>query len=214
VLGKDPKTGAPVKLWWFGGGADLTPSVLYEEDAVFFHSTLKDACDKHDPSFYPKFKHWADEYFLIKHRGERRGVGGIFYDDLDGEAIGAAENNPYAVLPFVVSAGEAFVKAYIPVVAAREKTPFTEEEKRWQQLRRGRYVEFNLVYDRGTKFGLHTPNARIESILMSLPLTARWEYQHAPEAGSNAARLLEVCRNPPDWVSTKLDAAAASSPLK
>ncbi|MBA2319847.1 MAG: oxygen-dependent coproporphyrinogen oxidase [Deltaproteobacteria bacterium] len=172
---------------WFGGGADLTPSYLFEEDARHFHGTLKAACDRHDPAHWPRFKRWCDEYFLIVHRGERRGVGGFFFDDL-----------PDA-LPFVDDCAASLVEAYLPIVERRKDLPFTDAHRRWQQLRRGRYVEFNLVYDRGTTFGLKT-NARVDAVLMSLPLTARWEVGHEPEPGSEEARLLEVLRVPRDWV--------------
>jgi coproporphyrinogen III oxidase len=179
--------------WWFGGGADLTPAYLFEDDATHFHRTLKSACDAHDPDFYPRFKRWCDDYFLIRHRGERRGVGGIFYDDL-------ADRDPEALLAFMRDVGEAFVPAYAPIIERRKDLPFTPEHQRWQQLRRGRYVEFNLVWDRGTVFGLKT-DARVESVLMSLPLTARWEVDHVPDAGSAEARLLEVLREPVDWIA-------------
>lgn len=179
------------KAWWFGGGADLTPSYLSEDDARHFHATLKAACDRHDPAWYPRFKRWCDEYFLIRHRGETRGVGGVFFDDLD-------EGGPERVLAFVTDVAESFVPAYFPLVARRHDAPFDAEHKRWQQLRRGRYVEFNLVYDRGTVFGLKT-DARVESVLMSLPLTARWEIDHHPAPGSEEARLVEVLRHPRAW---------------
>lgn len=178
--------------WWFGGGADLTPSYLFDEDARHFHAVHKSACDSVDPALYPRFKTWCDDYFHITHRGERRGIGGIFYDDMHDrpaeELFGLAQ-----------SCAAAFVPAYVPLVERRYQLPFTEEQKRWQQLRRGRYVEFNLIYDRGTVFGLKTAG-RVESILMSLPLTARWEYDHTPAAGSEEARLLEVLRTPRAWI--------------
>ncbi|XP_033863926.2 oxygen-dependent coproporphyrinogen-III oxidase, mitochondrial-like [Acipenser ruthenus] len=180
------------KLWWFGGGTDLTPTYLNKEDAVHFHKTLKDACDKHDRKLYPEFKKWCDNYFFIKHRGERRGVGGIFFDDLDSPT-------KEDVFDFVRSCAKAVVPCYIPIVKKHLNDSFTSEEKQWQQLRRGRYVEFNLVYDRGTKFGLATPGSRIESILMSLPLNARWEYMHEPPKGTKEAEMLQVLRNPKDW---------------
>ncbi|KAK6485460.1 oxygen-dependent coproporphyrinogen-III oxidase [Huso huso] len=180
------------KLWWFGGGTDLTPTYLNKEDAVHFHKTLKDACDKHDRKLYPEFKKWCDNYFFIKHRGERRGVGGIFFDDLDSPT-------KEDLFDFVRSCAKAVVPCYIPIVKKHLNDSFTSEEKQWQQLRRGRYVEFNLVYDRGTKFGLATPGSRIESILMSLPLTARWEYMHEPPKGTKEAEMLQVLRNPKDW---------------
>ncbi|XP_025891637.1 oxygen-dependent coproporphyrinogen-III oxidase, mitochondrial [Nothoprocta perdicaria] len=181
------------KQWWFGGGTDLTPTYLNKEDAVHFHKTLKEACDKHDPKLYPKYKKWCDDYFYIKHRGERRGIGGIFFDDVDSPS-------KEEVFQFVQSCAKAIVPCYVPIVKKHRHDPFTPEEKLWQQLRRGRYVEFNLVYDRGTKFGLATPGSRIESILMSLPLTARWEYMHTPPENSREAEILEVLRNPKDWV--------------
>ncbi|KAJ1922296.1 Coproporphyrinogen-III oxidase [Mycoemilia scoparia] len=187
----DDPTHTPV-LSWFGGGADLTPSYLFEEDATHFHRTLKNACDHHEASFYPRFKQWCDKYFMNTHRGETRGVGGIFFDDLD-------EKDAEDLFKFVYSAGKAFVPSYVPLVAKRKDMGFTEENKRWQQLRRGRYVEFNLIHDRGTKFGLMTPGVRIESVLMSLPLTARWEYCHSPGQNSREQRLVDVLKNPREW---------------
>jgi coproporphyrinogen III oxidase len=178
--------------WWFGGGTDITPSYLVEEDMKHFHGVYKDVCDRHDPEYYPKFKKWADEYFLIKHRGERRGLGGIFFDDLN-------DRDPNEIFEFCKDAVNHVVAAYGPIIEKHKNDSFTEEEKRWQQLRRGRYAEFNLVYDRGTIFGLKT-NGRTESILMSLPETARWEYDHHPEEGSPEAEFLDACMNPRDWV--------------
>lgn len=178
--------------WWFGGGTDLTPSYLVEEDIKHFHGVYKDVCDRHDPEYYPKFKKWADEYFLIKHRGERRGLGGIFFDDLN-------DRDPNEIFEFCKDSVNHVVAAYGPIIEKHKNDSFTEEEKRWQQLRRGRYAEFNLVYDRGTIFGLKT-NGRTESILMSLPETARWEYDHHPEEGSPEAEFLDACMNPRDWV--------------
>ncbi|CAM6097212.1 unnamed protein product [Calypogeia fissa] len=183
--------GAP-RAWWFGGGTDLTPSYLFEEDVAHFHQLQKKACDKFDPAFYPKFKSWCDDYFLIKHRGERRGLGGIFFDDLN-------DRDPEELLAFSTACADTVIPAYIPLVEKRKDTPFSDHHKDWQQMRRGRYVEFNLVYDRGTTFGLKT-GGRIESILMSLPLTARWEYDHQPAANSEEGLLLDACRNPRDWV--------------
>ena len=179
------------ETWWFGGGADLTPAYLFDEDARHFHATLRAACDRHDSAFYPRYKKWCDEYFFIKHRGERRGVGGVFFDDLSGPDAGG-------LFDFVADCAGAFLPAYLPILERRVGMPFTEDQKRWQALRRGRYVEFNLVYDRGTTFGLRT-DARVESVLMSLPLTARWEYDHQPAPGSDEARLLDVLRSPVDW---------------
>lgn len=180
-------------LWWFGGGCDLTPTYLNQEDAVHFHRTLKEACDQHGPDLYPKFKKWCDDYFFIAHRGERRGIGGIFFDDLDSPS-------KEDVFRFVQSCTQAIIPSYVPLVKKHCNDSFTPQEKLWQQLRRGRYVEFNLLYDRGTKFGLFTPGSRIESILMSLPLTARWEYMHSPSENSKEAEILEVLRHPRDWV--------------
>ncbi|XP_047338067.1 coproporphyrinogen-III oxidase 1, chloroplastic-like [Impatiens glandulifera] len=181
------------KEWWFGGGTDLTPSYIFEEDVKHFHSVQKSACDKFDPSFYPRFKKWCDEYFYIKHRGERRGVGGIFFDDL------SDSYDQEMLLSFATECANSVVGAYIPIIEKRKDMTFTDEHKAWQQLRRGRYVEFNLVYDRGTTFGLKT-GGRIESILVSLPLTARWEYDHKPIEGSEEWKLLDACINPKDWV--------------
>ncbi|VFQ71919.1 unnamed protein product [Cuscuta campestris] len=183
--------GAP-RQWWFGGGTDLTPSYIFEEDVRHFHSVQKSACDKFDPSFYPRFKKWCDDYFYIKHRGERRGLGGIFFDDLN-------NYDQEMLLSFATECANSVIPAYIPIVEKRKDMPFTDSHKAWQQLRRGRYVEFNLVYDRGTTFGLKT-GGRIESILVSLPLTARWEYDHKPREGTEEWRLLDACINPKDWI--------------
>jgi coproporphyrinogen III oxidase len=180
---------------WFGGGADLTPSYLVEEDVRHFHETWKTACDAHDAAYHPRFKAWCDDYFNIPHRGERRGVGGIFFDDLEADAT----HDLQARFDFVSDCATAFLPSYMPIVERRQGLAFTEQNKAWQQLRRGRYVEFNLVYDRGTIFGLRT-NARIESVLMSLPLTARWEYDHQPTPDSDEGRMLAVLRSPVDWV--------------
>ena len=182
--------------WWFGGGTDLTPTYLFDEDAIHFHKTIKQACDKHDRSYYSRFKAWCDKYFYIPHRGESRGVGGIFFDDLD-----AAEKDQEQLFAFVKDCAQAFLPSYMPIVTKRKDMPFSAQEKHWQQLRRGRYVEFNLVNDRGTSFGLNTPGARVESILMSLPLTSRWEYMHEPAPGGREERLLAVLKQPVEWVS-------------
>ncbi|XP_024519752.1 coproporphyrinogen-III oxidase 1, chloroplastic isoform X1 [Selaginella moellendorffii] len=211
--------GAP-RSWWFGGGTDFTPSYIFDEDVKHFHEIQKRACDKFDPEYYPKFKKWCDDYFLIEHRGERRGLGGIFFDDLN-------DRDPEQLLGFATECANSVVDAYIPIVEKRKDTPFTQANKDWQQLRRGRYVEFNLVsrenrisntilslqsnqysllisfsvkvYDRGTTFGLKT-GGRIESILMSLPLSARWEYDHQPIQGSEEWNLLDACKNPREWL--------------
>ena len=178
--------------WWFGGGADLTPSYLFEEDARHFHQVHKAACDAHDAGFYERFKRWCDEYFYIAHRQESRGIGGIFFDDLN-------DRPAERCFAFVESCGRAFLPSYLPILERRHELPYEPEHKAWQQLRRGRYVEFNLVYDRGTQFGLRT-NGRIESILMSLPLTARWEYDHQPAPGTPEDALRQVLRQPRAWV--------------
>jgi coproporphyrinogen III oxidase len=196
--------------WWFGGGSDLTPSYLYEEDAIHFHSTLKTACDKHGPQLYPTFKKWCDEYFFIPHRGESRGIGGLFFDDLNSgphlrlpssESDVQRPKTPAEIFAFFRDLGNAFIPSYIPILQIRYSMPSTSHERRWQLVRRGRYVEFNLVYDRGTKFGLNTPGARIESILMSLPETARWEYMSELGAeGTEEGKLVAVLKEPKAWV--------------
>lgn len=183
-----------VESWWFGGGSDLTPAYLFEDDAAHFHKTYEQVCSKYDPGYYPKFKKWCDEYFYIKHRNESRGIGGIFFDDLN-------DKSPDEIFEFVKAAGNAFIPSYLPILQRRADSPYTQDEKDWQQLRRGRYVEFNLVYDRGTKFGLETPSARTESILISLPLTARWQYMHEPEPNSKEEKTLQALRKPVDWAS-------------
>ncbi|EPZ35327.1 Coproporphyrinogen oxidase [Rozella allomycis CSF55] len=182
-------------IFWFGGGSDLTPMYLDKDDAIHFHEILKKACDIHNETYYPKFKKWCDEYFYIPHRKEHRGIGGIFFDDLD-ESMVSWDSG----FEFVKSCGEAFIPSYFPIVEKHLNEPFNEKNKLWQQIRRGRYVEFNLVYDRGTKFGLATPEGRIESILMSLPLTSRWEYCHQPEKDSEEEKLLLVLQQPVEWI--------------
>ncbi|WVY89861.1 hypothetical protein V8G54_035375 [Vigna mungo] len=250
--------GAP-RQWWFGGGTDLTPAYIFEEDVKHFHSVQKRACDKFEPTFYPRFKKCRgndinsksggrssnltitgnnggkDKNDVIKvcvvttitvsgkdginsnggssngsaasdnncsgsgretnelsHRGERRGLGGIFFDDLN-------DYDQEMLLSFATECANSVIPAYLPIIEKRKDLPFTEHQKAWQQLRRGRYVEFNLVYDRGTTFGLKT-GGRIESILVSLPLTARWEYDHKPEEGSEEWKLLDACINPKEWI--------------
>ncbi len=175
---------------WFGGGTDLTPYYLIEEDARYFHRTLKNACDKHNPDFYPRFKKACDEYFYLPHRGEARGVGGIFFD--------YQREKPETFFAFIQEMGHVFLYAYLPIAEQRKNDGWTEAEKRWQVLRRGRYVEFNLLHDRGTLFGLET-GGRTESILMSLPPLAGWQYNLEPLANSREARLLEVLRQPREW---------------
>jgi coproporphyrinogen III oxidase len=174
---------------WFGGGSDLTPCYPYEEDAAHFHRTLRQACDRHDADFYPRFKKWCDEYFTLKHRGEMRGVGGIFFDYLQGDR----EKN----FAFVQDVGNSFVDGYLPIVQRRMKEPYGEHERQYQLYRRGRYVEFNLLYDRGTIFGLET-RGRTESILMSLPPLVRWIYDFKPAPGSREEKALEFYQ-PRDW---------------
>jgi len=174
---------------WFGGGTDLTPCYPYEEDAVHFHRTIKLACDRHDRDFYVRFKKWCDEYFTLKHRGEMRGVGGIFFDYLEGDR----ESN----FAFVQDAGNTFLDAYLPIVKRRMNEPYGERERQYQLYRRGRYVEFNLLYDRGTIFGLET-RGRTESILMSLPPLVRWVYDFRPEPGSREDEALEFYQ-PREW---------------
>jgi coproporphyrinogen III oxidase len=176
---------------WFGGGADLTPYYLFDEDAKHFHSALKAICDDHNREFYPRFKKWCDEYFYLKHRGEARGIGGIFFDYV--------RDDPDDFFSFVKDLGNGFLKTYLPIVERRRDEPFGEREKEWQLIRRGRYVEFNLIYDRGTLFGLET-QGRTESILMSLPLTVKWVYNHHPEPGSREESLLRVLQKPREWV--------------
>ncbi len=177
--------------WWFGGGADLTPYYLFDDDARHFHETLREACGRHGDELYARFSAWCDEYFFIPHRGEARGVGGIFFDRL-------ADREPAALLALVRDCAAAFVPSYLPIVERRRATPYDERHREWQATRRGRYVEFNLVYDRGTAFGLRT-GGRTESVLVSMPPTARWGTEAVPPAGSDEARLLEVLRRPRRW---------------
>jgi len=182
---------------WFGGGTDLTPYYLFEEDARSFHSGLQEICARHDPGHYPRFKRWCDEYFYLPHRGETRGVGGIFFDYLGREEKGSAPQ----FWPFVRDLATGFQELYLPIVKRRQELPYGEREKHFQLLRRGRYVEFNLIYDRGTAFGLKS-GGRTESILMSLPAEVRWEYCYEPESGSREAELLEILRHPQSWVAS------------
>ena len=175
---------------WFGGGSDLTPYYLVPEDAAHFHRTWKEACGRHPGADYARFKKWCDEYFHLPHRGEARGVGGIFFDYLEGDLE--------ARFAFVQDAGRRFLDAYLPILRRRRDEPWGDAERRWQLLRRGRYVEFNLLYDRGTMFGLKT-GGRTESILMSLPPLVRWGYDERPAPGSPEAALLEALRAPRDW---------------
>jgi coproporphyrinogen III oxidase len=180
---------------WFGGGQDLTPYYLFVEDAIHFHQTCKTACDAHNSLFYPKYKARCDEYFYNEHRGEGRGIGGLFFDYCKISDDMQLED----WFSFVTEVGNSFLDAYTPIVEKRKHLPFTEEQREWQEIRRGRYVEFNLVHDKGTLFGLKT-NGRIESILMSLPPRVQWRYNHIPEVNSEEEKLLTVLKKPVDWV--------------
>lgn len=205
-------------VWWFGGGIDLTPYYPFAEDVVHFHSTMKQATDAHNPEYYPTFKRWCDEYFYLKHRQETRGVGGIFFDYQDGlgalyrgpdpEGIAANYSKQVGVpaprswedlFAFSRDCGKAFLPAYTPIVERRRNMEYGDRERNFQLYRRGRYVEFNLVYDRGTIFGLQT-NGRTESILMSLPPLVRWEYAYQPEPNTPEAELYETYLKPQDWL--------------
>ena len=181
---------APV--WWFGGGYDLTPYYGNEADCKHWHETAKRACLPFGEHIYPKFKKWCDEYFYLKHRDEARGIGGLFFDDYNAENF----DHSFALMRAI---GDSYIPAYQPILAARKNTPYGEPERNFQLYRRGRYVEFNLVYDRGTLFGLQT-GGRTESILMSLPPLVRWEYNWQPEAGSAEAELYEKFLPHRDWV--------------
>ncbi|MDO6680869.1 oxygen-dependent coproporphyrinogen oxidase [Oceanobacter sp. 5_MG-2023] len=185
---------APV--WWFGGGLDLTPFYPYEEDVVHWHQTAKDACAPFGDEVFPRYKQWCDEYFFLKHRNETRGVGGLFFDDLN-EWDG--ERNFDKSFAFMQAVGNAYIDAYVPIVARRKDQPWGERERKFQCYRRGRYVEFNLVFDRGTIFGLQT-GGRTESILMSLPPVVHWDYDWQPEPGSAEARLYTDFLPHKDWV--------------
>ena len=181
---------------WFGGGTDLTPYYLFEDDAVHFHTTYKNVCDGFDPSFYPSFKKDCDDYFVNTHRNnERRGIGGIFYD----HQRPSENHDPDFWMNFNKACANTFIPSYVAIVEKRKNSPFTPDHKHWQEIRRGRYVEFNLIHDRGTIFGLKT-NGRTESILMSLPPTVRFEYNYQPQPGSEEDKLLQVCLQPKEWI--------------
>ena len=180
---------------WFGGGQDLTPYYLFEEDAQHFHQTCKTACDQHHPEFYTKFKQQCDEYFWNAHRDEGRGIGGLFFDHC--QATDSMSMDDW--YNFVTEVGNSFLSAYLPIVERRKDLPYTEANRTWQEIRRGRYVEFNLVHDKGTLFGLKT-NGRMESILMSLPPHVQWVYDHHPEEGSVEEKLIKVLAKPVAWV--------------
>lgn len=181
--------------WWFGGGIDLTPHYVNEGEAQHFHRVLKEVCDEHHISYYPAFKQWADDYFYVKHRKETRGIGGIFFDRLSGQD-GFTKAQRFA---FVQSVGKAFAPLYLHFLVANKERPYDETQKKWQLLRRGRYVEFNLVWDKGTKFGLDT-DGRIESILMSLPPEVNWDYNVQVAADSAEGKTLSWLRKGIDWV--------------
>lgn len=180
---------------WFGGGQDLTPYYLFEKDAQHFHQVCKKACDKHATEFYPKYKKRCDEYFWNTHRKEARGIGGLFFDYLIADEHFSSED----WFNFVSEVGDSFLEAYLPIVNKRKDLSYTTDQRDWQEIRRGRYVEFNLVHDKGTLFGLRT-NGRIESILMSLPSHVQWRYDHHPEPGSEEARLIDVLEHPKEWI--------------
>ena len=182
--GKDP-------IWWFGGGFDLTPYYGFDEDAVHWHETAKKACIPFGEDVYPKYKKWCDDYFYLIHRNEQRGIGGLFFDDLNGDFDNCFD--------FMKSVGSHFTEAYIPIAKKRMNTTFSEKEKDFQLYRRGRYVEFNLIYDRGTLFGLQS-GGRTESILMSLPPKTQWSYQYKIEPGSEEEKLTSYFLKPRDWV--------------
>ena len=180
---------------WFGGGQDLTPYYFFKEDVIHFHKNCKKVCDKYSPDFYTQFKESCDNYFWNTHRNESRGVGGLFFDYLK-------ETSDFSIqdrFDFVCEVANNFLESYLPIVNARKNTPFSKDNRRWQEIRRGRYVEFNLVHDRGTLFGLKT-NGRIESILMSLPPKVQWKYNYLPIEGSKEAELLDVLSKTVNWL--------------
>jgi len=181
-------------VWWFGGGYDLTPYYGFEEDCIHWHNTAKIACDKHSPEYYGKFKKWCDEYFYLKHRDECRGVGGLFFDDFN--EAGFEES-----FSFVKSAAASYLEAYTPIVNRRKSDSYTQAQRDFQEYRRGRYVEFNLVYDRGTIFGLQSGVGRIESILMSLPPKVQFTYDWHPQPNTPEEKLYTDFLNPRDWAT-------------
>ncbi|TDF36228.1 oxygen-dependent coproporphyrinogen oxidase [Alteromonadaceae bacterium M269] len=179
-------------VWWFGGGFDLTPFYPFDEDVIHWHSVAKSLCDPFGEETYPKYKKWCDDYFYLKHRNETRGVGGLFFDDLN--ELGFDKS-----FEFMQAVGNGYLDAYVPIVEKRKNTPYGDTERDFQLYRRGRYVEFNLVYDRGTLFGLQS-GGRTESILMSMPPLARWAYNYQPAPGSKEANLTENYLSPKDWL--------------
>jgi coproporphyrinogen III oxidase len=201
-----PNSGATAPVWWFGGGFDLTPYYGFEADARHWHRTARDAVAPFGAGLYPRFKQWCDDYFFLKHRNEPRGIGGLFFDDFN--ELGFEQS--FALMRAV---GDAFLPAYRPIVQQRRALPFGERERQFQLYRRGRYVEFNLVWDRGTLFGLQS-GGRTESILMSLPPLVRWDYDWKPEPGSAEARLYDLFLQPRDWAAlTDSQLSALDSPL-
>ena len=197
-----------VKAWWFGGITDLTPNYLFEEDVTHFHKTLKTACDAYWPQLYPAFKKSCDDYFLIKHRGEHRGVGGIRFDDLSNKPhtllTDPSAPRPHTadeIFEYIKTCANVFLPSYLPILSRRRDIPSDERKRRWQLIRRGRYVEFNLVYDRGTKFGLATPGVQAENVLVSMPETARWEYmsEMGEEEGTEEYKMVAVLKKPREW---------------
>jgi len=187
-------------VWWFGGGMDLTPYYGFEEDCAHFHATCRDALAPFGPALHPRYKAWCDEYFYLKHRQEPRGIGGIFFDDLNAASwLGAAPGNFDNCFALMQSVGNSFTAAYLPLCERRRDAPYGERERDFQAVRRGRYVEFNLVWDRGTLFGLQS-GGRTESILMSMPPVVKWRYDWQPEPGTPEARLTTDFLPPKDWV--------------
>ena len=184
-------------VWWFGGGYDLTPYYGFEEDCIHWHQTAKQACDQYDAGLYPMMKRWCDDYFYLKHRDEPRGIGGLFFDDLNDRSFADCFGITRAV-------GDSYLQAYVPIVERRQQEDYSAEEKSFQLYRRGRYVEFNLVYDRGTIFGLQS-GGRTESILMSLPPEVHWRYDYHPEPGTEEARLYDYFLKPQDWANMSVD---------
>lgn len=188
-------TSGEIVTQWFGGGQDLTPYYLFEDDAIHFHSICKEACDKFNKTYYPKYKTHCDKYFWNAHRNEARGIGGLFFDYLKATDSVSMDDH----FNFVTEVGNNFLDSYVPIVIKRKDLNYHKDNKDWQEIRRGRYVEFNLVHDRGTLFGLKT-NGRIESILMSLPPHVQWVYNHHPEKDSAEEKLIKVLQNPKNWV--------------
>ncbi|MGQ1786216.1 MULTISPECIES: oxygen-dependent coproporphyrinogen oxidase [unclassified Saccharicrinis] len=182
-------------VYWFGGGIDLTPHYVDKAEAAWFHHTLKDICDKYGKNYYPDYKAWADNYFFIRHRNETRGIGGIFFDRIQPGGVDGLAN----FLSFTVDLAKAYPQIYCDIMDKKRNTPFDESNKQWQALRRGRYVEYNLVYDRGTKFGLES-GGNTESILVSMPPMAQWEYSHLPKVNSPEQQTMDLLKKGVDWV--------------